>query len=205
MQNQHATRFERCGAHVVVTENGWVGKAPGGGKLYALCRNHHNGRGQWREGEPGRWKQFGVELKAWRPRGDHIVVLPQRGIGEPGVAMPRDWVTDVMRRLLAVTKRPIRIRKHPGEKKGDDLYEDLRGAHAVVTWGSGAAIKAIAAGIPAFYELNNWVGAPAARMGLGSIEEPFMGDREPMFDRLAWAQWSVPEIESGEPFKWLLS
>lgn len=75
----------------------------------------------------------------------------------------------------------------------------------MVTWASGAAIKAIIEGIPVFYEFNDWIGAPAARYGIDDTENPFLGDRNPMLHRLSWAQWTAEEIASGEPFKCLLN
>jgi hypothetical protein len=73
-----------------------------------------------------------------------------------------------------------------------------------VTWGSGAGITSLIAGIPVFHEFDRWIGGPAARFGIDDIESPFTGDRLPMFKRLAYMQWSVDEIESGEAFQWLL-
>jgi hypothetical protein len=80
----------------------------------------------------------------------------------------------------------------------------LADCFAAVTWGSGAAIKAIIAGVPVFHEFSRWIGAPAAKFGAANLEQPFVGDRLPMLRRLAYAQWSVAEIERGEPFALLL-
>lgn len=201
---RYAKRYEDRGCPVIVAENGWIGQTPDGHKLYALCRDHHNGAGRWKEGTEDRWSPLGIELKPWRSDGTHILVLPQRGIGPPGVAMPGGWLDDVVRRLRKATRRPVRIRKHPGLEK-TPLEPDLEDCWACVTWASGAAIKAMAAGIPVFHELERWIGAPAARFGMADLENPFLGDRLPMFRRLAWAQWSIEEIATGEPFRRLLS
>lgn len=206
----YARRFEAAGAKVIVAENGWIGKDPAGHKLYALCLGHHNGRGEWRIGDDGRWDRLGIALKPWRGDGNHILVLPQRGIGEPGIAMPRQWTGDVVARLAKVTKRPVRVREHPGKKLGINdavlppMDDDLKNCWACVTWASGAGIKAIVAGVPVFYELSGWIGEGAARFGIGDIERPFLGDRLPMLRRMAWAMWSADEIATGEPIKWLL-
>lgn len=202
-EERFAQRYERAGATVVVAENGYIGEAPGGGKLYALAMNHHNGAGTWREGGPERWDALGLELVPWRSDGEHVVILPQRGIGEQGVAMPQAWLNEVAADLPQMTHRRVRIRRHPGREKAEP-YESLAGAWCAVTWGSGAAIKAIVAGIPVFHGLRAWIGAPAARESL-DIEAPWMGDRLPMLRRLAWAQHSLAEIESGEAFAWLLT
>lgn len=198
--------FERARLPVVVAENGYIGSGPGEEKLFALALGGHNGSGHVPPGTTNRWPLMGVTLQPWRTCGDHLLVLPQRGIGSRGTAMPHEWGRQIESRLRAVTSRPIRIRRHPGTAPAaSSLEEDLRGAWAAVTWGSGAAIKALALGVPVFYELKTWIGRRAAVLGIGDIEHPFLGDRLPMFESLAWAQWRVPEIASGEALRWLLS
>lgn len=199
-RHQLAAAWERAGAKVIVAENGWIGRD----KVYALCLGHHNGAGSWRVGETDRWPQMGVELKPWRETGDRIVVLASRGIGEPGVAQPRDWPRQVMADLKRRTRRPVVLREHPGDSRAV-IDDAIAGAHAVVTWASGAAVKAIAAGIPAFHALPTWIGASAARPLAHDLEDPLLGDRLPMFRRLAWAQWGASEISSGEALRCLLS
>jgi len=188
-----AKRYEDAGATVIVTENGYIGKTK------TLAVGHHSGAGSWYVGEADRWAPLGVELEPWREDGEHILVLPQRSIGEEGIAMPRGWETQIEQYLKKITKRPIRIRKHPGKDKTapPTLEEDLQGCWSAVTWASGAGIKAIIAGVPVFHQLKSWIGAPAATTEF-DIESPWMGDRMPMLRRLAWSQWTWDEIKSGE-------
>lgn len=195
-----AQTYERAGATVLITENGYIGQPAGGGKWYALARGKHNGAGRWHIGDQPR---FDIPMQPWRNGGDHVLVLPQRGIGSPGVAMPHDWVRQVTARLHQVTTRPIRVRKHPGAAKSDPT-PDLVGAHCAVTWGSGAAIKAIFAGVPAFHDMPDWIGAPAALRLSGNIETCYRGPRDELLRRISWAQFSLAEIESGEAFRWVL-
>lgn len=191
--------YESRGAIVIVTENGYL-PTPDGQKTYALSRRLHNGAGEWVIGDRPR---FEWELKPWRSSGDHILVCPQRGVGSPGVCMPANWQAQVVARLKRLTSRPIRVRKHPGPKKSDP-WPDLIDCHAVVTWGSGAGIKAIVHGVPVFHELRPWIGRDAAVFGIEDLEAPFLSDRRPMLHRLSWAMWTLPEIESGEAFATLL-
>ena len=177
---QIAQRYEAAGATVLITENGYLGKS-----------------------KEDRWSRLKIDVKPWREDGDYILVLPQRSIGEIGVAMPRNWEQTVIPRLKKMTKRPIRLRKHPGKNSKIQIEEDLAGAWAAVTWASGAGIKAICAGIPVFHDYAKWIGAPAATCTF-NIEQPYLGERDTMFHRLAWAQWSWDEIKSGEAFKCLL-
>jgi hypothetical protein len=204
IRNHAAMAFEAARRPVIVAENGWIGRAPDGGKLYALCLDHHNGAGRWFVGDGDRLSKMKVEIKPWRKQGRHILVIASRGIGEPGIAQPRDWPITIARDLHRVTDRPIKVRLHPGDRNAP-MDDDLRGAHAAVTWASGGAIKALASGVPIFYHLEHWIGASAAIHGVGNLEAPFLGDRLPMFHRLSWAQWTSAEIATGEPIAWLLS
>lgn len=200
-----ARRAEGAKATVIVAENGYLGREWRGGVWYAIARNQHNGGGKWHVGGP-RWSTWNVPLAPWREDGKHILVLPQRGFGEPPVAQPREWLGAALKDLQRRTKRPVVVRHHPGERgHAPPLDEALRGAWACVTWASGAAVKAIAAGIPVFNSSPTWIGAGAALPLSADLERPFLGDRTPMFEALSWAMWRLDEIESGEAFRWLLS
>ena len=197
-----AREFERAGASVLVAENAWVGPEDKDKHYFALCRGHHNGAGTWHVGAEKRWPKLGIELKPWRKSGSYILVLPQRGMGERGVSMPPNWPENVVSRLRKVTNLQVRIRSHPGPRPHAPI--DFTDCWAAVVWASGAGIKAIIEGIPVFYEFSRWIGAWAARHGIEDIDEPFLGDRMPMLERMAWAMWTADEISSGEPFRWLL-
>jgi hypothetical protein len=211
---EFAKKFEHVGAMVIVIENGYLGhhydklsKAydPDDNQLYAMALNYHNGAGRWWAHYPDRWKQQGIELQPWRCDGEHVLVLPQRGIGPKGVAMPRFWDTTIVARLQNMTKRPIKVRGHPGNEPATvPLAKDFENCWAAVTWGSGAALKALCAGIPVFHDFKKWIGSPSACLleGKETLENKHRhsASRERMLERLAWAQWSVPEIESGVPF-----
>lgn len=204
--DQIATRYEKDGATVLVVENGWIGRDGHGRQFLAMCKSHHNGAGKWNVRDPSRWEGFKIQVQPWREKGKHVLIVPQRGIGPKGVAMPVEWPRQIVNRLRLRTKRTLRYREHPGVRRHDVPIEpDFVNAHAVVTWGSGGAIKAISQGIPVFYEMPDWIGAPAATRGIDDIENVFLGDRLPMFRRLAWAMWRVDEIASGEAFKCLLT
>lgn len=203
-EEQYASYYERAGGTVLVAENGYM--PAWGGKTYALALGHHNGAGSWPVGGPERFASSGVELCPWRPAGKHLLILAQRGIGEKGVAMPPAWSHAAFSSLPHLTRRQVRLRRHPGPAKTEP-YDELAGAHAAITWGSGAAIKALAAGYPVFTSFPRWIGAAAALPLDGAdLEAPLMDDgkRLAMFERLAWAQHSMAEIISGEAFAWLL-
>ena len=197
MHEHYIRSYNNAGATVLISENGYIGSTK------ALSKDHHNGADEWKVGEEDRWSKLGVELAPWRKDGDFILILPQRGMGEPKVAMPRDWKERIVSRVGEHTNRPIRIREHPGQNPCKPIEEELKGAWAAVTWGSGAGIKAIIAGVPVFHDFEKWIGADAASLGL-DIENPFLGDRMPMLHKMSYAQWSLPEIENGEALAWYL-
>lgn len=199
-----ARAYEQRGAPVLVAENGYLGREWQGRHWYALARGSHNGAGRWRSYGVGRWASMGQKLSPWRGGGSEVVILAQRGIGQRGVAQPAGWPEQALRALQAKGVR-ARVRYHPGENKpAIELEHDLRDASAVVTWGSGAALKALLLGIPVFHGLPNWIGAKAARPFAVPLGEPFTGARETMFGELAWAQWHIGELTSGEAFRNLL-
>lgn len=199
-----AEKYQKAGAAIIITENGYV-PGPDGEKHFALARDYHNGCGRWPAHTGAR---FRVDIRPWRERGDHILILPQRGIGSPHVAMPIGWAVRMRDRLARMTKREIRIRRHPGLMRNyRPLDEDLDGCWAAVTWGSGAGVKALCAGIPVFHHLDGWIGRAAALpfTDQADLEDPYLGDRAAMLGAVTWAQWSGDEIQSGEPIARLLA
>lgn len=204
-----ARAYEAAGATVLVAENGYLGREWQGGIWYALARGHHNGAGTWPDGGVERWESFGVGLQPWRETGDEVVILAQRGFGEAQVREPRGFPEQARERLKREGLK-VRIRRHPGEAgpKGtldDELARDLANARACVTWGSGAALKALIMGIPVFHGFPRWIGSHAAGHFTSPLGEVIRGDRLAMFRRLAFAMWNVEEIADGEAIRCVLT
>lgn len=189
MGNTVAQRFQDQGLPVIVAENAAWGNDFLGRRWYSLARNYHNtvGRDNFKLGSGWRWDRFYYDLQPFRSSGE-TVILPQRGIGSPPTRMPAGWAQSAQRRHGG------RIRPHPGKHRAIHLELDLEGAGRVVTWGSGAAIKALLWGVPVISEMPNWIGE----------QDNTTAGRLEMFRRLAWAQWELHEIESGEAFACLL-
>lgn len=201
-----AKRFERAGADVLICENGFLGKNWLGDVWLAIARNHHCGAGKWRVGSPERWDNLNVPLAPFRNEGHEILVLGQRGIGEPGVAAPIRWAEAVTSKHQG--KPRWRIRPHPGnEQPKISLEHDLEDALAVATWNSSAALHALMRGVPVWYDFQKWIGGGASKpLDLYGSTEPNLSEQErlAMFRRLVWSQWRLDEIINGEPFRWLL-
>lgn len=179
-----ARLFEKSGRKVVVIENAsWNGWVPG--KWLQMAPLRHNTAGTFRVGDAARWDELGVALSPWRPDGGEVVALAQRGIGSPPTAMPKDWPS----------RQKVRVRKHPGRGGTlEDLRQDLKNCSKVLTWGSASAIVALTWGIKVQSDMPNWIGE----------QDNTDAGRLAMFRRLAWAQWRIEEIASGEAFSWML-
>ena len=187
---QHAANvFEGRGLPVIVTENATWGNSFKGSDWYTLTRNYHNTAGRFPIGDAVRWDMLRVDLQPFRTGGE-TVLLPQRGIGPPTVAMPHNWIDKTLPHYPGA-----RVRRHPGQLPCKPLLEDLATAGHVVTWGSGAAIMALMQGIRVQSQMPNWIGQQ------DNTEE----GRLAMFRRLAWAQARLTEIESGEALARILA
>ena len=95
-----------------------------------------------------------------------------------------------------------RIRPHLGLQEIIPVERDIQNARAVVTWGSGAAIKALAMGIPVFYGFNDWIAKDGATLiSQADWKNPQRPDRTKAFENVFSAMWTIQEVESGIAFK----
>lgn len=178
-----ARECERSGIPVIVVENASWGAAVPGQWLH-VTRTRHNTAGLYQLGSGKRWDGLDIALAPWRSGQGESVVLVQRGIGSPPTCQPRGWHLEQRGRL----------RMHPGMNPAKPLREDLARASKVITWGSAAAVQAAIWGIPVESHMPNWIGA----------QDNTDAGRLQMLRRMAWAQWKLEEIASGQAFSHLL-
>lgn len=184
-----ANAFEHEQCRVIVAENATWGNEFAGERWYFVGDRYHNKASAVRYAGPERWDRLGVELDPWRADGQ-TVLLPQRGIGPPSVAMPRDWLSYTRKRFPTA-----RVRHHPGRGIESPLRWDLEHASRVVTWGSGAAVKACMWGCEVVSDMPDWIGS----------HQPLDESRLSMLRHLAWGQWTFKEIENGTAFAHILN
>lgn len=193
------------GAHVIVAENGYIDGA--GGPYVALGRGGHNGAGRPANRNGARLWRLGLNIKPWRKDGDHILICPSRGLQTGSEPQPDGWTEATIAALRKVTKRPIRVREHPGNWKSRarqvqaSLESDLRNAWATVIWNSAAGVRSLIEGVPVIYCAKHWICGEAAGTALCDIEAPLMPERDPALACMAASQWTLPEIASGEAFR----
>lgn len=218
-----AKQYRAAGGKVLVAENGYVGVDSQGRQLYALARDAHNGAGKWPAGDGSRWAaQFDsvretlaadrARMDAWRKAagGSYVLICAQRGIGSSQMRSPEGWHHTVAAQVQAMGL-PYRVRLHPGALFGDaknqpPLEQELAGARCVLIWSSSSGVKALLHHIPVVYCAPYWICQGAAGWGVHAVKDAaFDADKARVaFERMAWAQWSVDEIQTGEPLALLL-
>lgn len=184
-----ARRFTELGCPVIVLENATWGNDFLGGRWYHAALNYHNTARCFPVGGSSRWDDLGISLPDFVDR-ENVILLPQRGIGSPPTRMPANFLRKMQKKYPGAI-----VRRHPGARgKAIPLEDDLKSAGLAVTWGSGAAVKALMLGVPVDSYMPNWI----------AEQDNTIGGRLAMFRQLAWAQWRLSEISDGVPFKRLL-
>jgi hypothetical protein len=148
-----------------------------------------------------RWLAAKTDLWPWRGLGDHIVVA------EPSPTYMRfhgieGWTQLTVKKLKMLTKRPIIIRDKEMQRFGRRLHEDLRGAHALVTHGSNAAVESVIMGCPVFVDQSS-AAALVGKINLMEIEQPICPDRLPWLRSLCYSQFDERELVDGTLWKLL--
>lgn len=199
---EEADSWEARGGTVLVCENGYLGKDSQGRQLYAISAHGHNGSGWFPEGDEDRFSALGIPVAPWRPPGEYALVCGQRGIGTRQMRSPPNWEHRAAKNLSRMNV-PYRVRLHPGKvAPKQTLLEELAHADQCVIWSSSAGVLALTLGIPVSYSAPHWICAAGAGQGFAACEKPVRDDeaRTRALRHMAWGQWSIDEIESGEPF-----
>lgn len=171
---------------------------------------------------PERWQRLGIELEERRAgRSGHILLCtssakfhefhklkePTRWAGE----IAHDMATIMNNeRLIVYRPKPSWKGATPVERTlfttgATPIKDALKGCHIVVTYGATAAADAIFAGVPALV-LGNAVARPVAETKIGALEDPTwptLDKRMRWASCLAYCQWSIDELESGEAWEHL--
>lgn len=200
--------FKRRRKRVIVLERGYIGD-----RFYwtSIGLDGLNGRATFPDypddgGE--RFARMGA-LSCWKPEGSYVLIIGQvRGDAALAGRDLDPWYADTAKRAAALYGLPVRFRPHPeSERRGGwspvpgcetdtgPLADALAGAAVVVTWNSNTGVDAMLAGKPAVAFDSGSMAWPVAGHALGDPANP---DREKWANALAWKQWSMDEIRSGE-------
>ncbi|AXQ69199.1 hypothetical protein HOU02_gp526 [Caulobacter phage CcrBL9] len=194
------------GGALIVAENGYHGQDADGNQAYALALDGHNGSGRWFVGDQSRLDALKIDFKPWRTQlSGRFLVADQRGIGSPIMRSPAMFA-ERMTALVEAQGKKAYVRPHPGRNKPiRSLMQDLEDKEGLIVWSSNAATEALIAGVPVHYAAPAIVTRGAAKR----LTTPFLWNsdvdaRPDAFKRLAWAQWFLHEIASGEALRTLL-
>jgi hypothetical protein len=149
-----------------------------------------------------------LEILNWKKGGKHIVVFPPSWWLCKNLGMrAEDVLQDTIDELKKHTDREIRVRvkKIGGQYNPVPLHEDLKDCHAVVSYQSSAAAKAIIKGVPSFTITDKYSAAiPMSQTDLSKIETPIYPDnRYEWLCNLANHQFYANEIQSGYAERYL--
>jgi len=171
--------------------------------------------------DPTRWQQISkdlnIELKPWRPSGNHILICLQRNGGwSMGGLNVIDWLNSTIQQIRKYSKRPIVVRAHPGDKKikqilkinhhavysstNENFVDDLKNCWATVVYNSSPSVASIIEGVPAFVTdpiPEHSQSFSIANTDLSMIESPAMLERQLWVEKLAMCHWKFDELKSG--------
>lgn len=153
-----------------------------------------------------RFDRLGIELKPGPRDGRAVYVCgqhagdPSHGLDAKGIAA---WARGAMRAASETTDKPVIWRPHPDspvEIEGAATSAgplDWRDVHRIVTINSNIGNEALIEGVRVSC-------APSASYAyLAGEPYPDHQKRLRHFHRLAYSQWTLAEIETGEPFRFL--
>lgn len=198
--------------------DGFIRKGNGPGAYYAITRN---GFGAYSDKVTGckqdRWDALGIELAEWRKssKDGHILIAHQHTKTHQG-GDRQDWFTRVVSFLQQKTERKIIVRGHPRDPKftlpvgcvascNGRIDDDLKNAHALITYDSNAVVEALIAGVPCF-TFGKTMGDPLCLHDLNQLESPLLAtqeQRQQWANDLAYTQWTVDEMREGLPWLFL--
>jgi hypothetical protein len=199
---------------VVVLETGYINRGDGENHHYAAGFNGLNGRADFRNSDMSaeRWDKLGVQLHPYS-RGETVILCGQVP-WDASVDMHDHvkWLKQTASQLQKITDREIIFRPHPQaplpalpgcELSMRPMGEDLKNAHCVVTWNSNSAVEAAIAGKPVFAFDEGSMASGIANKSLLDIDDPKYPDRKQWANNLAYCQWNLDEISSGEAWRHL--
>jgi hypothetical protein len=165
-----------------------------------------------------RWERAGIDLKPKVARVDGrapiiLALSSQKYCTYHGLGDATQYATSLVEQIRQNSrKRPIIYRPKPSwpdfvaipgtflSRPPEYLPSLLGNAHVLVTHGSSAAIDAMLSGVPTV-TLGECAARPISNHAISDIPHPWFPSYQARWQfmcNLAWAEWSVPELQSGE-------
>lgn len=203
---QIMTAQRKAGLDYLIVERGYVRRE----EYVSLGFNGLNGQADFLNADspPDRWLKLGVEMKSWKLGGDYILLCGQipGDASLHGIPVQQEY-TRLAIELANMHRRPVYWRPHPLratrlrvplEAHTGPLDEALAGAWCIVTLSSNVAVDATLSGTPAITMDARSMAYPITRHDLMYSLIPWRPDRRQWAYNLAYAQWNMDEVASGE-------
>lgn len=176
----------------------------------------------WGHQPSDRWEKLNIKTPEWRKDGDHILVLGQtpHGVGITNIAS-RDifkWSNATLKTIRQFTDRKIIYKAHPVQRKmpksvkncemigadfGYNLKSLLDGAWCTVASASNGACDSILAGVPVITDNSMSLAYEVAEHDIRNIEQPRTPCIHQWLNDIAYAQWRIDEMKSGETWNFI--
>ncbi len=140
-----------------------------------------------------RWRELAQPLSPWARNPDGHIMLAAGSPTYEKFYRIEGWTEKTIATLRKYTDREIRV---SDKETKEPLSERIKGAHALVSHGSNAAVEAAIMGCPVFV----YPGSAAALIGktdLSEIETPAYPEREQWARSLAYSQFNERELVDG--------
>lgn len=193
IRHRLANHFGEANKKVIVIENGFLSPI-NGQPYYQVALDGWNGTGTFPAGDGSRWASWGLEPTPWVERPERALVVGQRGHPDDDRTSKPGW------HCIVGVNDPLAIRRDRDCRR--PLSDDLDQVDRCHVWTSNAASNAIMAGVPVVQHGPNLMVSELASRPGEPLRRP---DRLPVLERLAWGQWNLDELASGEPFARLLA
>lgn len=201
--------LRHAGHEVLVMERGYLGDRFA---WTSLGWNGLNGRAVfYPKDDPQRFESH-FRMAPWKDGGKYALLIGQvpGDASLAGMNLSR-WYEDAATQATKVYGLPVRFRQHPmaakrnirqrvmgAEPINGTLDNSMAGAAVCVTYNSNTAVDAVIAGVPTVACDKGTMAAPVCASKIGEIRKP---DRDQWAHRLAWCQWTMDEIKSGEAWE----
>ncbi len=168
---------------------------------------------------PGKLKVYLEQEKSHRKNPILIACQHQHSLQWKDMPNMQAWAVDTVKKLREKTQRPIIVRPHPRNiftlnipgvhlqtpGKINNTYDDFDidyDYHCVINHNSGPAVQAAIKGVPVICDRSS-LAFPVSD-SIENIENLKLKDRSDWFLKLCHTEWTLAEIESGEPIKRLI-
>lgn len=148
-----------------------------------------------------------LEFTGWKNYKNKILFVPPNPKACKAFNINYDeWMEETKQEIQQYVDLPIETRikgSRTDRNHKNTIYDALKGAYAVVTFNSIAALEAVLYGVPAFVSVP-CAASPLASNDLSKLKEPFYPEEEIIKKQcynIAYGQFTVQELQNGTAWK----